>query len=322
VIGTEPTLSAADVPTATVTEALRRAAGDEIVAVLAFGSRVTGAGPDARSAWDLFVVVESYSGFYGRCRTTLGWRRSPASLALLNRVLPPNVLHLPGDVGPGAKLFVITEEDLVHRLAGDTVDHFCRARLMQRVDVIHARDDAARARVQALLAASRRSLVEWMRPFLDGRFDTETFCRELLRVSYRTEVRPEAPGRAAEVFTAQRGELLARYAPLLEEAAAEGRVVREGGAYRYAAPASALDRGRARWRLRRSKARSTLRWLKHLLTFDGWLDYIVAKTERRTDVRVELTPHERRFPLLLLWPKFLRVLRARHRPKPDGGSSS
>lgn len=309
----------ADAATA-ATENLRLAAGDEVVAVLAFGSRVTGAGPDSRSAWDLFVVVETYRGFYGRCRRQLGWRRSARTLALLNRFLPPNVLHLPDADGPGAKLFVISEDDLAERLAGDTVDHFCRARLVQRVDLVHARDAAARSRMEALLERARHSLVEWMRPFLGRDFDAETFCREMLRVSYRTEVRPEAAGRADEVFSAQRSELAARYGRVLAKAALNGRILREGSGYRYPAPAGALARQLARWRLRGSKLRATVRWLKHVLTFDGWLDYIVAKTERRTGLRVEITTNERRLPLLLLWPKFVRVLHARRRPKPDGES--
>jgi hypothetical protein len=61
----------------------------------------------------------------------------------------------------------------------------------------------------------------------------------------------------------------------------------------------------------RSKARATARWLKHVLTFDNWLDYIARKIQRRTGMRVEITPWERRLPLLLLWPKVFRVLMRR-----------
>jgi hypothetical protein len=51
--------------------------------------------------------------------------------------------------------------------------------------------------------------------------------------------------------------------------------------------------------------------VKYVLTFDDWLGYVAAKVERRTGLRVELTPAERRWPLILLWPKFFRVMRAR-----------
>jgi hypothetical protein len=62
--------------------------------------------------------------------------------------------------------------------------------------------------------------------------------------------------------------------------------------------------------LRRSKFRATLRWFKYMLTFDDWLDYIARKVERRSGVRIELTKSERRLPIIFLWPKAFRVIRA------------
>jgi len=47
-----------------------------------------------------------------------------------------------------------------------------------------------------------------------------------------------------------------------------------------------------------------------MLTFDDWLDYIVRKIERRSGQRVELTRAERQFPVILLWPKAIRLIRA------------
>jgi hypothetical protein len=292
--------------------ALQRNAGEELVALLAFGSRVTGAGPDARSAWDLFAVVRDYAAFYGRCRDGAAWRRSARGLARWNRILPPNVLHLAEPGGPGAKLFVISEHDLERALQPARADHFCRARLMQRVEV-HADSPADHARMGSLLAGTRRAMVSWLRPFLRGPFDAGRFCRELLAVSYRSEIRPEPAGRAAEVFLAQSDYLLAEYGAVLEAAAERGELVREGSGFRYARPAGLGERLGARWRLQLSKLRSTLRWPKYVLTFDGWQDYIAAKVERRVGLRVVLTERERRHPFLFLWPKLFRVLRARGR---------
>lgn len=300
-----------------VPEALARAAGGALLAVLAFGSRVTGAGPDPRSAWDLFVVVDSYRRFYERCAPAFGWRRSPRWMARLNGVLPPNVVHLTERAGPGAKLFVISERDLERKLdpAGD--DHFCRARLMQRVVVVWSGTPAAEQRIEEALARNRRAQVEWMRPFLGSPFDGESFCRRLLRESYRTEIRPEGAGRADEVFAAQREDLMTLYVPVLEAARREGVLsTKADGVYFFSRAAGAAERWSARRRLQSSKMRTTARWMKHLLTFEGWLDYIAAKVERRTDVRLDLTERERRYPFVFLWPKFFRVLRARQQAEP------
>ena len=59
----------------------------------------------------------------------------------------------------------------------------------------------------------------------------------------------------------------------------------------------------------RSKIRVTARWAKHVVTFNDWLTYVKRKAERRTGLTIELTPAEERWPLILLWPKAIKVLR-------------
>jgi hypothetical protein len=67
-----------------------------------------------------------------------------------------------------------------------------------------------------------------------------------------------------------------------------------------------------------SRLRATLRWAKYTLTYEDWLDYVVHKIHRRTDLQLTISSAERRLPLLLLWPKFFRVLRAlRETPRND-----
>jgi hypothetical protein len=97
---------------------------------------------------------------------------------------------------------------------------------------------------------------------------------------------------------------------VLQDAARDGRLIAEGDRYRVAKKSSWRDRQRWAAFFRRSKARATLRWFKYMLTFDDWLDYIVRKIERRSGVRIEITKSERRFPIIFLWPKALRVIRA------------
>ena len=64
-----------------------------------------------------------------------------------------------------------------------------------------------------------------------------------------------------------------------------------------------------------SKARATARWFKYMVTFDGWLDYILRKIERRAGFEVKIEERERRWPLIFLWPKLFVVLRALKNPK-------
>jgi hypothetical protein len=51
-----------------------------------------------------------------------------------------------------------------------------------------------------------------------------------------------------------------------------------------------------------------------MVTFEGWLDYILRKAARHTGEEIVLTPRERRLPLLFLWPRLFRYLREKDRP--------
>ena len=64
---------------------------------------------------------------------------------------------------------------------------------------------------------------------------------------------------------------------------------------------------------RRSIVRATSRWLKHIVTFEGWLDYILRKANRHTGEPIELTDRERRWPLVFLWGRLFRYLRTKNR---------
>jgi hypothetical protein len=136
--------------------------------------------------------------------------------------------------------------------------------------------------------------------------------RRLLEVCYQGEFRPEARNRADTIFRMQQTHFQERLGPVLEAETRAGRLVRSGvDGYRFAEPTTARVRRRWRRHFRRSKVRVTARWLKHVLTFDNWLPYIVRKVERRTGRKVELTRLERRAPLIFLWPRAVRVLLSR-----------
>ena len=71
------------------------------------------------------------------------------------------------------------------------------------------------------------------------------------------------------------------------------------------------ERRRTARYFRWSMVRATARWAKYVLTFDDWLDFVVKKAERHSGSPVELTARERRAPLIFLWPRVFRFLKAR-----------
>jgi hypothetical protein len=307
----------------TLARELERVAGEPPWAILLFGSRLAGTAPGAYSAYDLILIVDAYGPFYERLHRSGKHGRSPRVLTALAHILPPNIIafdpELPG--GEIAKVMVLTPEDFQRALSEGAKDHFLRGRLVQRVAVLRARDDRVLSAIEGALASARGDVLRWAGPWLPERFTAAELVQRLLDVSYAGEVRPESAGRVAAVVEAQRRWLEPSYLRVLEEAEREGLVGKvEGPAadrtlWRLANPPGALDR--LRWRLYflRSKIRATSRWLKHVVTFDDWLTYVQRKVERRTGMQVEVTPMERRLPLLLLWPKVFRVISELRRAK-------
>jgi hypothetical protein len=296
---------------------IARLAGGEVDACVFFGSRKTRPSPDPWSAHDLFVVVRSYRAFYAALRGAGVVRRSPVLYTLLNRLMPPNQVFLWPEIGGQrlhAKCAVISAGDLRRETSPARLDHFCVARLFQPVEVAYARDEPARAAAIDAILGAHRATFDWVAPSLPGEFGAEEYGRTLLRVSMASEIRPEPPGRADQLFEAQREYHREVQQILLDELADSGRLERVGaGRFRLRTPLSRRRRIAVRTYFAWSKLRATARWAKYVVTVEGWLDYIVHKAERHTGQPQDLSERERRLPLLLLWPRVVRYLRGRRR---------
>ncbi len=296
-----------------IVDLLRDACGRDLVAVVFFGSRLLGTSPGEGSAADLVVVVENYLRFYESIGSRLPAARHSGIMAALNRVLPPNIIYLndPGGLRAGAKCFVVTDYDLGLALSEHAKDHFFRGRLAQRVHIVFARSERDRLALERRMDAARALTVDWVPIYIaQESFGVLDYCRRMMEISYAGEIRPEARSRVLEVFQSQVSFFRLVYGRVLQDAVREGRLLADGDRFKAAKKPSWRERRRWAGFFRRSKARATLRWFKYMLTFDDWLDYIVRKVERRSGLRIELTKSERRFPVILLWPKTLRVIRA------------
>ena len=301
----------------TLAREVAAAAEGEVLGVIFFGSRRTAAArSDAHSAHDLFVLVRSYRGFYQALRRAGKTGKRPWLLAALNVVLPPNQLSLRlGQPALHAKCAVITLAAFLRETSPSRRDHFCIGRLFQPSRILHQADPDTGKRMLLALVSAHAETYGWVRPWLPDRFDAEAYCRTALRVSLKREIRPEPRGRAEALWAAQREEQEPVYARLLEELCARGELRREGGAaYAVVRRVTAGERLRLESYFAWSLLRATARWLKHMATFEGWLDYILRKAARHTGEEIVLTSRERRLPLVFLWPRLFRYLREKDRP--------
>ena len=288
------------------------AGGGAVMGVVFFGSRRTSAeGADPWSAHDLFVLVRSYPEFYAALQRSGKTRKSARLMALLNLFLPPNQVSLRlGDPVIHAKCSVISLAAFLRETSSRRRDHFCIGRLFQPSRVLSAADPETSRSIVAALVSAHAETYRWVRPWLPERFDAEAYCRTALRVSLGREIRPEPEGRAEALWAAQREEQTVVYARLLEELAARGELRPVAPAtWSLVRPVTTGERLRLEAYFAWSLVRATARWLKHIVTFENWLDYILRKVARHTGEEMVLTPRERRLPLLFLWPRLLRFLR-------------
>ncbi len=285
-------------------ERLRLRYGDAVLGVLYYGSCFR-TGTEADGILDIFLIVDDYASVYGR--------RLPA---IANHLLPPNVFYAEMEIDGKTlrtKYAVISLQQFEHRTSARCFHTFFWARFAQPCALTYARDTAVRRRIATALAGAARTFIERSLALQPETFSPATLWTNALRASYRTELRPEAPGAAARLVAANDAryttltELLsARMPQLAHDAAADEPV------FRSTLSTWQRRRGQFAWLLRRPQGKliNLLRIMKAAFTFDGGVDYVLWKIERHSGVKVEATPMLRRHPLLACWPTVWRLYRA------------
>jgi hypothetical protein len=303
---------------------LVQAGGRSVLAVLFFGSHKTGASPSSESAHDLFIVVSNYHEFYGSLRRAGLSPLNPVPASILNAFLPPNLMAVAFEREGRrslAKCAVVTLRIFERETKGKRRDHFLAARLFQSCEISFSRGPLVENLVIEALAGAALKTCEWAGPWLPATFGLEDYIRTLFRVSLEAEIKPEGPERGEALYLAQRAALDPVYEQVLSDGADRGKVRLLGrDRYRLERRTTSGERRKASLFFRRSKIRATARWLKYIWTFDGWLDYAVRKLERRSGEKVFLSARERRWPLVFLWPRIIRMVRAFRRRRPWTGN--
>lgn len=266
-------------PARVMAAAIRARHGPAVRALLFYGSALR-EGQDAGKMLDFYVIVSRY-------RDVLG--RGPACLAAA--LLPPSVHFLQVTDPAGRKLrskYAVISEAAFHRRAGGgAFESMLWARFTQPATIV-ADDPATHARLVLTLARACRHFAGEVAPLLRGPVGPGALWVRGLAESYRTELRPETPDLRAAEIVARFPDRYARLSAIL-------------------LPAELPDAGRLarglcglRWRLRRilGKPLGALRVLKAATTFDAGLDYLLDKVEAHSGVRLEVSAHARRHPIL------------------------
>ena len=298
-------------------EGLVQAGGDQVRCVLLYGSHLHGTNPNRHSAYDFIVLVDDYRAFYSALKSSGHLRGSVRLMSTMAHILPPNVIaYSPTeDTGRIAKCNVVTRAHLERALGPRPKDHYLLGRLVQRMAFIWVASGEDREWVETVMAGARSRVLMWMAPYLSEPVDADGLGRRILEVCYQGEFRPEATDRHQHTYEAQADHFLQVLGPVLSDAERQGLMRVQEGRYRLTSPSSVWETLRWRWHFIRSKVRMGIRTLKHTVTFEEWLPYIVRKAERHSGKEITLTWPERRLPLLFLWPRAIIFLLSR--PKKD-----
>jgi hypothetical protein len=254
--------------------------GEASRAVLFYGSCLRESQLDGLML-DFYLIVSSYEA---------AWPDS--WLARANRLIPPNVFPFAHD-GLAAKYAVLSEADFaaLNGVEASTVSVW--ARFSQPVRLVWQADEAARDTVLSAIEAAPATLFALAAP-LSPSADPLDIWRTGYAHTYDCELRAERSGRSGSIIDSDPD----RYAAL-------------GGLIPPAPQPLSTAQAESRWaKLRRhGKLMSVVRLAKASLTFAGGVDYLVWKINRHAGTQIQVTPWQRRWPILAaitLVPRLLK----------------
>ncbi len=288
----------------TLVENLKARYGDNVVAILFYGSCLRHSDP-YDGLVDLYLVVDRYRD-----------ANSSLSRAVWNRLLPPNVFYTEvahDEHTVRCKYAVLTLADLQRGTSRRWFHSYLWGRFCQPVAIAWQRDAGSRQQVDGCFMQAVTTFLSRALPALPAAGDLVSLWRDGLSLSYRTELRPESANRAADLIGANPAYYEAVTTLAANTLTPDFHLESPANGSRYRTHYSPLRRFGAKlsWKLRSAQGKllSVARLLKALFTFDGGLDYIAWKLERHSGINVEIPERVRRRPLIFIWSMFWDLYR-------------
>ncbi len=272
------------------------AKGDAVVGILFYGSCLR-TGEIRDKVLDFYVLVKDYRSAY-----------ASRLQGLANRLLPPNVFYLehPQESGVDdgevlrAKYAVVGLDDFVRRTGG-VIDLTIWARFSQPSVLVLAKDQLVERTIIAAVAGAARTTLAEALPLIPAGANSRDIWSKAFLLTYSAELRSESPDKGEELYALDQARYDALLPLILDDLGVPSTGGAEGGIVLQEEPAG-RDARRAKWRWMRrrlnGKTLSVLRLLKASFTFDGGIDYLAWKISRHSGVEVEITPWQRRHPIL------------------------
>jgi hypothetical protein len=275
-------------------------------AILFYGSCLRSGNP-LDGLVDLYVIVDDYRTAYGN-----------PIMALLNKLLPPNVYYLELPFAGGilrAKYAILSLRDLQKGTSRRWFQAYLWGRFAQPAGLLYTRDSSVEQQIFDALGQAVLTFLTRVLPYLPTEFTNTELWQRGMALSYATELRAEKSNRADTVYAHFEKEFEAR--TLVAMSAIPYRVetdsVRSSQHYYAQIPRYRRISNRVAWTLRKvqGKPLSILRLIKAAFTFKGGVDYLIWKLERHSGTRIEAPARLRRHPLLFGWRWMWNLYRRR-----------
>jgi len=281
-----------------------------LLAVCAYGSRLSGQLASPTSFYDFYLICDNYSRFY-----------KSKFHAIWNSFLPPNVYYL--NLGKGSldsplktcKYCVISLAHLKREVGPNAKDFYHLGRFSKRQGIVWAAHPEVVDEMACIYLQAARSILYWALRGLPSVFTLEDMVKKCLMLSYEGEVRlEEAPKKVEAIFAAEREYYMKLFGSLISDPAHElkGDVHQiNENTYEKRLPKSQLVRQKTALEKlkKRSKRRAQMRWPKQMLTVKNWQDIILSKLERTWGIKLDLTEKQKKRWWIYGWKYFFKFKR-------------
>ena len=270
-----------------------------VQALLFYGSSLR-AMNDPKKMLDFYVVVDSYFKTHA----------NPVR-AMLNALIPPAVYYLENKNDDGSlstcKYSVISIGAFERKTSKKAFLSMVWGRFSQPCVLLFPKDESTQSRIQNARVKAVNHMAEITRPLVGSPINSVDFWARGFRESYKTELRPESSETRSQ-------EIVARYQDRYDKIMhALYGVPNANGEYTIpsASPAQIFAcKWTWAWRRILGKPMNAVRVLNSAFTFSGGLDYVLHKLRYHSDVTIDVSPSQRRHPILwspiLAWKLYKR----------------
>lgn len=272
--------------------------GDNLEAVVFYGSCLASAMRKPSSFRDFFVLVNEYA---------------PIAKSYVDRLLlpliPPNLYFISireGDKKIDAKYHVLTTKEFMRMASRFAADHYIIGRMCKRVALVWAKDNKIRDVILDSIAESffRNAFITL--PLIDSPVDYHNLVISFLRTSYLSELRLETPEKIEQIYQSEKDYYDEIYSRLIDMLVDNGELTSRDGKFYFSAGGKWAKRKVIIY-LWKSKIRHVARFPKMIRAMDNWLEQLLGKFERTYGKKLELTDFEKRHKFYTVIKYFYKI---------------